>query len=102
MTMKFAGKTAIAGIGATEFSKESGRSTLRLAVECAEAAILDAGLRPEQIDGMVNRFRDELGSCTVVATGGLAHVIAPVASTIEHVEPFLTLHGLRLVYERNR
>jgi len=55
-----------------------------------------------QIDGMVNRFRDELGSCTVVATGGLAHVIAPVASTIEHVEPFLTLHGLRLVYERNR
>ena len=55
-----------------------------------------------QIDGMVNRFRDELGSCTVVATGGLAHIIAPVASSIEHMEPFLTLHGLRLVYERNR
>jgi len=54
MTMNFAGKTAIAGIGATEFSKNSGRSTLRLAVECAEAAIRDAGLRPEQIDGMVN------------------------------------------------
>jgi len=55
-----------------------------------------------QIDGMVDRFRDELGNCTVVATGGLAHVIAPVTSTIEHVEPFLTLHGLRLVYERNQ
>ena len=54
MTMNFAGQTAIAGIGATEFSKDSGRSTLRLAVECAEAAIRDAGLRPEQIDGMVN------------------------------------------------
>ncbi len=54
MAMAFAGKTAIAGIGATEFSKNSGRSTLRLSVECAEAAIRDAGLEPHQIDGMVN------------------------------------------------
>jgi acetyl-CoA acetyltransferase len=51
--MSFAGQTAIAGIGATEFSKDSGRSTLRLAVECSEAAIRDAGLEPGQIDGMV-------------------------------------------------
>ncbi|MBT3248403.1 MAG: type III pantothenate kinase [Actinobacteria bacterium] len=55
-----------------------------------------------QIDGMVERFRAELDTCTVVATGGLAHLIAPVAHTIEHVEPFLTLHGLRLVYQRNQ
>ncbi|MBI00614.1 MAG: pantothenate kinase [Acidimicrobiaceae bacterium] len=55
-----------------------------------------------QIDGMVERFRAELGGCTVVATGGLAHLISPSTSTIEHVEPFLTLHGLRLVYERNQ
>ncbi|RMH84186.1 MAG: type III pantothenate kinase [Actinomyces sp.] len=54
------------------------------------------------IDGMVHRFLAELGSATVVATGGLAHLIAPVSSTIERVEPFLTLHGLRLVHERNR
>jgi acetyl-CoA acetyltransferase len=53
MSMGFAGGTAIAGIGATEFSKCSGRSTLRLAVECSDAAIQDAGLRPDQIDGMV-------------------------------------------------
>ena len=54
------------------------------------------------VDGMVARFQAELGEqAVVVATGGLAPVIAPVASTIEHVEPFLTLHGLRLVYERN-
>lgn len=51
--MSFSGRTAMAGIGATEFSKDSGRSTLRLAVECSDAAIRDAGLRPEQIDGMV-------------------------------------------------
>ncbi|MFQ5556640.1 MAG: type III pantothenate kinase [Acidimicrobiales bacterium] len=53
------------------------------------------------IDGMVERFRAELGECNVVATGGLAHLIAPVSSTIEHVEPFLTLHGLRIVHQRN-
>jgi type III pantothenate kinase len=43
-----------------------------------------------------------LGGCTVVATGGLAPLIAPVAETIEHVEPFLTLHGLRIVFFRNQ
>jgi acetyl-CoA acetyltransferase len=53
MTMSFAGKTSIVGIGATEFSKDSGRSTIRLAVECSEAAIRDAGLAPNQIDGVV-------------------------------------------------
>jgi acetyl-CoA acetyltransferase len=53
MTTKFAGKTAITGIGATEFSKASGRSTLRLAVEACDAAIEDAGLRPEDIDAIV-------------------------------------------------
>jgi type III pantothenate kinase len=54
------------------------------------------------IDGMVERFQAELGDCNIVATGGLAHLIAPVSATIEHVEPFLTLHGLRLVHDRNR
>ena len=54
------------------------------------------------IDGMVERFAAELGDINVVATGGLAHLIAPVAETIEHVEPFLTLHGLRIVHQRNQ
>lgn len=54
------------------------------------------------VDGMVNRFQEELGgNAVVVATGGLAPVIAPVASTLEHVEPHLTLHGLRIVHARN-
>ena len=59
MTMSFAGQTAVVGIGATEFSKDSGRSTLRLAVECCEAAIRDAGLRPDQIDGIVSYTVEE-------------------------------------------
>jgi acetyl-CoA acetyltransferase len=47
------GKAAIAGIGQTEFSKESGRSELQPACEAVKAAIDDAGLRPIDIDGMV-------------------------------------------------
>ena len=44
---------------------------------------------------------EELGPSTVVATGGFSSLIAPYSDTIEHVEPWLTLHGLRIVYERN-
>ena len=54
-----------------------------------------------QVDGMCGRITDELGHATVVATGGLSETIAPLSRTIEHREPWLTLHGLRLVYERN-
>lgn len=46
-------QTAIVGIGQTEFSKASGRSELQLAAEAAQAAIIDSGLRPSDIDGMV-------------------------------------------------
>ncbi|MSV99607.1 MAG: lipid-transfer protein, partial [Actinobacteria bacterium] len=45
----FAGNTAIVGIGATEFSKNSGRSELRLAVEAVKAAIDDAGIQPSDV-----------------------------------------------------
>ncbi len=55
-----------------------------------------------QVDAVVRRFQEELGECTVLATGGLADLIAAVSSTIRHVEPWLTLFGLRIVFERNR
>ena len=45
-------KTAIAGYGATEFSKASGRSELRLAVEATLEALADAGIDPSEVDGM--------------------------------------------------
>jgi type III pantothenate kinase len=48
-------------------------------------------------------MNDELGGDAVcVATGGLADVIAPETSLIQHVDPDLTLHGLRIVWERNQ
>lgn len=46
-------KAAIVGIGATEFSKDSGRSEMSLATEACKAAIADAGLTPADVDGMV-------------------------------------------------
>jgi type III pantothenate kinase len=54
-----------------------------------------------QVDGLCHRFEQELGPCTVVATGGLAGLIAPLTESIDHHEPWLTLYGLRIIYDRN-
>lgn len=55
-----------------------------------------------QVDGIVTAIRGELGvEARVIATGGLAELVAPHSSTIESVDPFLTLDGLRLVWEAN-
>jgi type III pantothenate kinase len=55
------------------------------------------------VEGMVARFEAELGPETrVVATGGLAEIIARETEVIHVVDPWLTLHGLRIVYELNQ
>ncbi len=54
------------------------------------------------IDGMCDRIADEVGPCRTIATGGLAGIVVPHARRVEHMEPWLTLHGLRLLWERNR
>ena len=53
------------------------------------------------VDGICRRIMDELGEAAVVATGGLSALIAPLSACIQHEEPWLTLHGLRLIYEKN-
>lgn len=55
-----------------------------------------------QVDGIVDRMVDEVGrNATIIATGGLASLIAPYTKSIELIEPWLTLHGLRLVFAKN-
>ncbi|HET6956932.1 MAG TPA: type III pantothenate kinase [Vicinamibacterales bacterium] len=55
------------------------------------------------VEGLVRRMDAELGGNAIcVATGGLADVIAPETPLIQHVDPDLTLHGLRIVWERNQ
>jgi len=62
---------AIAGIGATEFSKESGRSELRLAAEAVRAALADAGLSPSDVNGMVTFSMDSNAEIAVARELGV-------------------------------
>jgi type III pantothenate kinase len=69
-------------------------------VEAIQSALLYGSAA--EADGIVDRMRKELGgSATVVATGGLAPLIVPHCQFVDEVDPWLTLEGLRLVFERN-
>ena len=55
-----------------------------------------------QVDELVRRIKKEMGGNPfVVATGGLASLVAPETKTIQEVDPWLTLEGLRIIYEKN-
>ncbi len=57
----------------------------------------------DMVEGLVRRMKAELGgAAVVVATGGLASIVAPESKMIEHVDPELTLRGLRLWWERQQ
>ncbi|MER0481404.1 lipid-transfer protein [Streptomyces sp. Edi2] len=68
------GRAAIAGIGATEFSKDSGRSELKLAVEAVRAALDDAGLTPADVDGLVTFTMDTNPEITVAQAAGIGEL----------------------------
>ena len=81
--------------------RRTGKVICRNTVESMQAGVYYGFVG--QVDGIVARMRRELGGkAQVVATGGLAVVIAPATKSIDIVEPMLTLEGLRIIYARNR
>ncbi|MFS4488929.1 lipid-transfer protein [Dietzia kunjamensis] len=66
-----ANKAAIVGIGATDFSKDSGRSELRLAAEAVRTAVADAGLQPSDVDGLVSFTMDTNTEIAVARAAGI-------------------------------
>ncbi len=74
MAATFGSKSAIAGIGQTEFSKNSGRSELQLACEAVSAAIDDCGLEPSDIDGMVSFTMDSTDEIEIARAVGIGHL----------------------------
>jgi type III pantothenate kinase len=53
------------------------------------------------VDGICRRISDEVGEATVIGTGGLVGVVAPYTEYVRVIEPWLTLHGLRVLFSRN-
>ncbi|MFD3537197.1 lipid-transfer protein [Streptomyces sp. NPDC058664] len=68
------GRAAVVGIGATEFSKDSGRSELSLAAEAVRAALDDAGLAPADVDGLVTFTMDTNPEITVAQASGIGEL----------------------------
>ncbi|RST06739.1 lipid-transfer protein [Streptomyces sp. WAC05374] len=68
------GRAAVVGIGATAFSKDSGRSELALAVEAVRAALDDAGLTPADVDGLVTFTMDTSPEITVAQAAGIGEL----------------------------
>jgi acetyl-CoA acetyltransferase len=69
--MTLSRKAAIVGIGATEFSKDSGRSELQLAAEAVLAAVADAGLQPSDVDGLTTFTMETNSEIHVARTTGI-------------------------------
>ncbi len=74
MSPPFSGTAAIAGIGATEFSKESGRSELQLSAEATLAALADAGLTPADVDGLVTFTMDNSSEIALARELGMGEL----------------------------
>ncbi|MFI8944612.1 lipid-transfer protein [Streptomyces syringium] len=68
------GRAAVVGVGATEFSKDSGRSELALAAEAVRAALADAGLTAADVDGMVTFTMDTSPEITVAQATGIGEL----------------------------
>lgn len=71
---KLSGRTAIVGLGATEFSKNSGRTELRLAMEATLAALADAGIDPSEVEGFSSYTMDKVPEYEIARLLGAKNV----------------------------
>ncbi len=74
MSGDLSGRAAIAGIGQTEFSKDSGRTELQLACEAVQTALADAGLAPAEVDGLVTFTMDTSEEMEVARNLGMGDI----------------------------
>ncbi|QYJ04903.1 lipid-transfer protein [Nocardioides panacisoli] len=74
MSRTLSGAAAIVGIGATEFSKESGRSELQLSVEATQAALADCGLTPADVDGLTTFTMDNSAEIALARELGMGEL----------------------------
>ena len=92
---RLGGRAAVVGIGATDFSKDSGRSELRLAVEAVRAALDDAGLAPADVDGLVTFTMDTSPEITVAQAVGIRRTVSTIvhrgpSGSCQHIPAFAT------------
>ncbi len=88
-----------AGLRRVEIVEPPRRLIGRSTVEALQSGAVNGLIA--QVDGLSTRMEEEIGPSTVLATGGLSALIAPLSARIDHHEPWLTLDGLRVVWDRN-
>ncbi len=54
------------------------------------------------LEGMITKMQDNLEKCQVIATGGLASIIGQYVKGIEHIDPWLTLEGLKIIADKHK
>ena len=93
MTPALRGRTAIVGIGATEFSKKAGRTELQLACESITSALADAGLSPADVDGLVSYTVDPVEETELTRSVGFAEIGYSEGAILDVDEP----HHMRVL-----
>lgn len=91
--------TRAASLGSVELTEAPDHVIGRTTVESIQSGVIFG--TAAMVDGLCEKFEDELGASTIIATGGLGSIVVPHTKKIAAYEPWLTLHGLRLLFNRN-